>query len=422
MELIELITLAVFDIIAYILVSKKIISYKNLNKGTYIIFTFIFSILVGLSRWYLPGNYSIIAPWFIVMGMVFILYRQGIRRTIYLCIISTTIILSIQFAVVIIFKLLGKELEFTFLNGLAAQSFGLLLAILISVYIPINLIFQYVVDNKIFRFLIPNLFVILFSLLLYWNMDIDGVFRNIISIAVISAGIIYVNFVLIKEGIKNEYEKRQLQTYENYLPVIDELIGELKIKQHEFDNHIQALNMLAVTGTGWEKIIDSMEDYISNLGTDSDLGTLIKLDNKVLAGFLYSNMKKAENLNMEFQIIIKDYGFNVKLRDYELIEVIGNLINNAFEAETENNIVILKLKREGDMNIAEIRNKHSYLKQENISRMFNKGFSTKSDSNRGCGLYNVRKILRKYGGEIEVFNEMVDGDNYIVFRVLLTGH
>ena len=116
------------------------------------------------------------------------------------------------------------------------------------------------------------------------------------------------------------------------------------------------------------------------------------------------------------------YGFNIKLRDYELIEVIGNLINNAFEAETENNIVILKLKREGDMNIAEIRNKHSYLKQENISRMFNKGFSTKSDSNRGYGLYNVRKILRKYGGEIEVFNEMVDGDNYIVFRVLLTGH
>ena len=213
-----------------------------------------------------------------------------------------------------------------------------------------------------------------------------------------------------------------MQTYENYLPVIDELISELKIKQHEFDNHIQALNMLAVTGTGYGKIINSMEDYISGLGTDSDLGTLIKLDNKLLAGFLYSNMKKAENLNVEFQIIIGDYGFNVKLRDYELIEVIGNLINNAFEAETENNIVILKLKREGDMNIAEIRNKHSYLKQENISRMFNKGFSTKSDSNRGYGLYNVRKILRKYGGEIEVFNEMVDGDNYIVFRVLLTGH
>ena len=55
------------------------------------------------------------------------------------------------------------------------------------------------------------------------------------------------------------------------------------------------------------------------------------------------------------------YGFNVKLKDYELIEVIGNLINNAFEAETENNIVIFKLKREGDMSIAEIRNKHNLL-------------------------------------------------------------
>ena len=421
MKLAELITMAIFDIIAYIIISKKMIAYESQNKKTYIISVLAFSILAGLLRRYLPGNYSIIMAWLIAMFMIFILYRQGIKRTIYVCIISTVIILSIQFLVVIIFKFFGKELEFTFLNGLIAQIVGLVLVILVATYIPIDFIFKYVVSNKTIEYLMLNIFVILFALLLYWNIDIDGIFKNIISIAMISAGIIYVNFVLIRDGIKDEYEKRQLQTYENYLPVIDELISELRIKQHEFDNHIQALNMLAVTGTDYESIVGSVEEYINSLETDNNLGTLIKLDNKVLAGFLYGSMKKARNLDIRFQIIIEDYGFNVKLRDYELVEIIGNLINNAFETGVEDNTVILKLKKEEDMNVIEIKNKHPYLKKENINKMFNKNFSTKSDNERGYGLYNIKEIFKKYNSEIEVSNEIVDKDNYVVFRVLLAG-
>lgn len=421
MKLVELIIMAMFDIITYIVILRKMISYEKPNKKTYIIFTLIFSILVGLSRRYLPGNYGIVMSWLLVMGMVFILYKQSIKQTIYLYITGTIVILLIQFLVIIILYIIGGKIEFIFLDGLVAQSIGLLFAVLTSIYLPINFIFKYIISNKIFKYLALNMLVILFSLLLYWNIDIDGVFKNIISIAVISLGIIYVNFVLIRSGIKGEYEKRQLQTYEKYLPVIDELIDELRIKQHEFDNHIQALKMLVIASTDYESITSSMKDYIKDLQIDTSLGSLIKLNNKVLAGFLYSNIKKAEDLNIRFQIIIEDYGFNVRLKDYELVEVIGNLMNNAFETGVENNVVILELYKEKDMNVIEIRNKHPYLKKENIGKMFNKGFSTKSYSERGFGLYNIKEILKRYGSEIEIFNEIVDEDNYIVFRILSPG-
>ncbi len=50
---------------------------------------------------------------------------------------------------------------------------------MISIYIPINLIFEYTIkDNKVFKGLILNLFILLFSILLYWYIDIEGILKK----------------------------------------------------------------------------------------------------------------------------------------------------------------------------------------------------------------------------------------------------
>lgn len=277
-------------------------------------------------------------------------------------------------------------------------------------------------NSKVFKGLILNLFVLVISILLYWYIDIEGILKNIIVMATFSFGVIYVNFIILKDSLKSEYEKKQLQIYEDYIPIIDELINEIRVKQHEFDNHIQALNMIAVTSTGYEDIVNFGGNYIKEIEVNRDLEDLIKLDNKILVGFLYSKVKKAKELGIDFWIDIRDYGFKLKLKDYELVEIIGNLINNAFETGIENNIVILKLKKEKDINVIEIKNKHPYLKAENINKIFNKEYSTKSSSKRGYGLYNIKEIIKKYNGNIEVFNEKIEGENYLVFRVLFNGN
>ena len=102
------------------------------------------------------------------------------------------------------------------------------------------------------------------------------------------------------------------------------------------------------------------------------------------------------------------------------MEFIGNLVNNAFETGIDNNSVVIRLSQEKSMNIIEIRNKHPYFKREVIDRIFNMGFSTKSHVGRGYGLYNVGKIIKKYGGETEVFNEEYSGENYLVFKILFS--
>lgn len=419
MGLVGLFIMAIFDFTSLIIISRKIIGSTKNNKKKIMIIILITSVLMGLSRRYLPCKYNILIALVLIMAIIFILYKQDMRQTIYISIICIIIILLIQFMVVGILQILFIDIKVNFINGIIAQIMGFSGVILVSRYIPLNYLYRYVLmNNKVFKYIILNIFVILVAILLYWNIDINGALKNIVTIATISLGIIYVNFVLIKNGLKNEYVQQQLQTYENYIPVISELIQELRIKQHEFDNHIQTLNMIMFTNIDYEDRIRAMENYMNDIKGSSNLGDLIKLDNKVLAGFLYSKIKNAEELNIQFHILIEDYGFKLNLKDYEIIEIIGNLINNAFETGIEHNVVILKLKKEKDMNVIEVKNKHSYLKKENINKIFNKGFSTKLGNRRGFGLYNIREIVRKYNGNIEIINEIYNDENYVVFRVL----
>ena len=164
-----------------------------------------------------------------------------------------------------------------------------------------------------------------------------------------------------------------------------------------------------------------MKEYIKDLDVDSEFRKLIKLNNKILAGFLYNKTRRAKEVGIRFQIDIKDYEFKTPLKNYELIELLGNLIDNAFETEVKNNCVILGIKGQRNMSVIEIKNKHSYLNSNTLSKIFTPGYSTKSVKNHGYGLTNVKKIISRSNGLLSVENETIDVDNYVVFRVLFVG-
>lgn len=421
MRLIELSILGAFDVIFYIMISGKIANQYKENKKLYIMPIILLSIVIGIVGVSPLRKYNVLISNILILLLTFILYKKKVKTIFYTYILSTIIIFTIQYLLLFILQTIGIDISYSFGVGFIAQNIGLIITIIITKYLPIDILLNYVNrSNRVFKYLILNIFVALVSIALYWYIDIDGILGNIISLAILAIGIIYINFVLIENGLKNELEEQQLRTYETYLPIIDELINELRIKQHEYDNHIQALSMIASTNTDCEMVARPIEDYIKDLGLSNGLGDLIKLDSKVLVGFLYSKIKIAEKLDIGFQIMIGDYQFELQLQDYELIEVIGNLINNAFETGVEDNSAVLKLSQEKDMNVIEVRNKHPYLKRENIDQIFNMGFSTKFHVGRGYGLYNVAKIVKKYDGEIEVFNEIYCEENYLVFKILFS--
>lgn len=417
--------MSALDFLGYAIISSKLVSDKhniNYREKVWIVTSniIIFSILMGLSGGSIIGKYNFIVGNLISIIFIYILYRESFKETIYIYVITTIILLLAQFILLALLSTFIGDEVFSFTNGLIAQGTMLLVLFLIFRYIPLNILLNYIGEgNKIFKILIANIFIILISFLIYRYIEMSGVLKDILIISISSVGFIFINFVLIDNGLKNKYEEDKLKIYEKYLPIIDELMGEIRAKQHEFDNHIQALNMIAITGVDHETIMESVKKYIEDIESFADTSNLIKLDNKILAGFLYSKVKKSKEMNINFQIDIKDFGFRTNLKDYELIEVIGNLIDNGFETGVNNNAVFLKLKKEEDMNVIEVKNKHSYLKNNTIIQLFNIGYSTKLKDGRGYGLPNMKKIVDKHGGRIVIANESIGDENYVVFKILL---
>ncbi|AFS77739.1 hypothetical protein Curi_c06660 [Gottschalkia acidurici 9a] len=263
MGLIELIVMAMFDVVQYIILSGKLVHDRDvytskLNRLLLCICFLGFSLSIGFSSYLLDGKYNIFVSGPLLMFMTFLIYRRKIRDTIYVYGITSIMMIIIQLSVPVLLRMVSVELEFNFKSGLLAQTVTLFLAIIIALYVPVNSMFKYVIKgNKVFKFLGLNVFIILVSLLMYWYIDIDTILKNIAIVSIVLIWTILVNFIILKNSLKNEIKEHNLKAYESYLPAIDELIKDVRKKQHECDNHIQKLRMLAITGEENEEIIDS---------------------------------------------------------------------------------------------------------------------------------------------------------------------
>lgn len=110
-------------------------------------------------------------------------------------------------------------------------------------------------------------------------------------------------------------------------------------------------------------------------------------------------------------------------KEYDLIQVIGIFLDNAFEAvgnnaEEAQKLVDIKLKIDKSEISIIVENVGSYMTNEQIQKCFTKGFSTKGKE-RGLGLYNVKEIKEKYKAEVIVKNIELESENRVSFQFML---
>lgn len=220
------------------------------------------------------------------------------------------------------------------------------------------------------------------------------------------------------------YQKQaeELRMYLMYAKPLEEFIRDIRAKQHEFDNHLNAILNMHVTIDNYDELVSYQKKYIHELATNRDnsyLG-LLKISNKVLAGFIYSKLKSAStDINIEMYVGNSEIFTNVPEKD--IIEVVGTLMDNAFEAsKIDSNHIKLYLTSEEDKLVFVIKNEHEKIPISELSQFFERGFTKKVNaSNQGLGLYNAKRIVKEWNGEIFVENETLDEKNYLSFRVEL---
>lgn len=265
------------------------------------------------------------------------------------------------------------------------------MALIIAVYLIVDLYLSHTLDVKVIVLFGILLAVIFFG---WWDW--------------------LANYAVLKR------QEEELKIYELYIHPLEELTKDIRARQHEFDNHMNAILNMHVTIDNYEELVQAQSAYCKEIYESKEISTsaLLRISDKILAGFLYSKLLGAPAYaDVEIQVLSQQIITSVS--EHNLVEILGTLVDNAFEAATpELPTVEMVLDSRNDKLIFMIRNQVQGLTMGDISRFFQKGYTTKDNSEcRGLGLYQANMIAQQFGGEITV--ELTEGEESqeICFRV-----
>jgi len=202
-------------------------------------------------------------------------------------------------------------------------------------------------------------------------------------------------------------ELTQVQTYSDML----------RAQTHEYNNRLHAIvGMLQMEA--YEEVLD----FIAEETTGHRL--LVRflteaVPDPTLSSFIIGKYMHASELKVEFNIDPESRMLDLPedLNRNQLVTILGNVINNAFDAALAGQRparVDLFLSDFGNDLIFEIADSGPGISENMLDSLFEKGVSGKTGSNRGYGLYLVRSTLRALNGGISVQTSDLGGALFIV--------
>ncbi|HAT32707.1 MAG TPA: PEP-CTERM system histidine kinase PrsK [Janthinobacterium sp.] len=116
---------------------------------------------------------------------------------------------------------------------------------------------------------------------------------------------------------------------------------------------------------------------------------------------------------------IADAGLTVLANWARLERVLGHLIQNAVEATAKEGSVLVRLLREGQTVVVELRDTGQGMSAQFIRERLFKPFESTKVAGMGIGVFESREYIREVGGQLEVYSEPERGTT---FRVVLPLH
>lgn len=273
--------------------------------------------------------------------------------------------------------------------------------------------------DAVVRVIVGNTFAVLFLL---WAAYLRHIFHNRFWL---SAVVLLLAFLILIDGMVFLWEQRHIQNQqrgrllEQYLPMVEELVESVRARQHEFNNRMMAVSAAVNTADTLEEVRSSVAGLIGQIGLDVTERELLKCDSKVISGMLFGKIKQAELRHICFDVTITSTFLHRSLPETGWVELTGILLDNALEASAPDDIVFLRAEDENGALRLTVSNPCRPMSGVELTEMFRRGWSTKANSGRGYGLYNVRKMAEQYGGKIIVRNERMCDRSYFTIGILV---
>ncbi|MBL4831967.1 MAG: sensor histidine kinase [Aliivibrio sp.] len=207
------------------------------------------------------------------------------------------------------------------------------------------------------------------------------------------------------------------------LSQIREYADLLRSQTHEHRNKLNTISGLIQLG--------KTEEVLRLIGQETQhYQQLIRflretINEPVVAGILLGKSERARELGLIFDI---DEGSHLDplpehVRAEDVVTVLGNFIDNAFDAcisegslQQKQKVVSVSISDYGQEIIIEVEDNGCGLPQNvNQQQLMERGVSTKSNKNRGVGLYLVQQIINQYKGQLVMESKNNEGTRMTVF-------
>ena len=370
------------------------------------------------------SNYFIILIYIMIFVYCLLSYKKRLKDTLVNFIITFFSIGIMQLVLrAPIYFIWGEKIEQNLIDELTIN-----LCILVIFYInrKRNMFesLKNILRNKrnIFRIVFCSLLVLFIVEIIQMknNMSLDN---NITMLFVYFVIILW--FVLFEwEKVRIEAEKKKIQLEMNslYSGAFEELITVIRERQHDIKSHIDAILGMIHTVKTYDELVYMQKEYCKDIIENSkESKILLCIENPLIAGFLYKKVQeiRLNNIEIEYELALQKE--HVKIPEYDFIEMLGILIDNAIEEARRNSkgkIKIAIFERGKAINII-VANTSELMDIEEISRMFKNNYSKKEGVGRGIGLPKLKRIVEEKNGEIEISNYDVQDMNFLQFHVII---
>ena len=197
------------------------------------------------------------------------------------------------------------------------------------------------------------------------------------------------------------------------------LVDSMRANNHDFTNKLHV-----ILGLIQMEMYNEASSYIQNI-TMVQRENISKVMNAVnepaVAALLIGKIARASELNVSFVLREGCYysSADMNLPSEMLITVIGNLLDNAFDAMNENGDyqaqkeLMFGIYSKPDAVLITVDDTGSGISKEDIAHIFENGYSTKGEG-RGTGLYQVKSMVENFGGKITVETQEGVGSSFSV--------
>lgn len=270
-------------------------------------------------------------------------------------------------------------------------------------------------------FIVPiSSILLIFKMLNTKTYGISGIVMNIMILLLIN----YVVFCLYNAlawqfslNAESECLRRQNKLYQEQIDSM--MVSEQSVRsaKHDLNNHLGTVRRL-MGETEHNEVIRYIDRLLANTAENQDY---VDTGNIVLNSLLNFKISEAipQNIKVETKIRIPSV-LNIEI--YDLTVILGNLMDNAFEAVSNQPIgereVNLKMEYDRGRIFIEIKNRFSGKLKYGENKHTLK--TTKEDArNHGNGLINIKKSVQHYYGTIDI--EIEEENNVFgVFIMLYT--